>query len=54
MEKVLNIDDKYYLEILGKKLVLNVDSYSVTYSNKITKEKAKEIIEFLTKFVDGE
>lgn len=54
MEDLLYIDDRYYLEIISKYLLLNYDTNSFCDCCEITKEKAKEIIEFLTKFVEGE
>ena len=52
MEDLLYIDDRYYLETISKYLLLNYDTNSFCDCCEITKEKAKDIIEFLTKFLE--
>lgn len=54
MEDLLKIDDTFYFDFCNKDLFINCETYNQEVYSKITKEKAKEIIEFLTKFVEGE
>lgn len=45
----------FYLDIdKKKKLFINYEYDNIPNFLNVTKEKAKEIIEFLTKFVEGE
>lgn len=48
----LEIDEDFSLRKLGDFVV--IQDRSIRNESEITKEKAKEIIEFLTKFVEGE
>lgn len=54
-DKELNISEYFYFDIFNGDLCINIDEDRVYLrTDIITKEKAKEIIEFLTKFVEGE
>lgn len=55
MDNKLEISKRFYLDFYKDELNINHDDIDDYYSYDIvTKEKAKEIIEFLTKFVEGE
>ena len=52
---VLKISDSFYFDFCNGELNINHDDEDIWFSyDVVTKEKAKEIIEFLTKFVEGE
>lgn len=54
MEDKLEISERFYLDFFKDKLNINHDVEDEDFFNYdiVTKEKAKEIIEFLTKFVE--
>lgn len=54
MDDLLILDDKFYFDFCEENLFINLETYNKDFYSEITKEKAKEIIEFLTKFVEGE
>lgn len=56
MEEKLEISNRFYFDFYKNELNINHDDNEEDYFiyDVITKEKAKEIIEFLTKFVEGE
>lgn len=51
----LKISKRFYFDFYNDELNINHDDEDTWFSyDVVTKEKAKEIIEFLTKFVKGE
>ena len=49
----LKISDRFYFDIYNSDLCINHDDFGFWFSyDVVTKEKAKDIIEFLTKFVE--